>query len=175
LPSLRAAYIPPEVAIAILLLKMSPHDIVHDMKAEYWRGLNKEGNETVERIYTDWCSSKYACEAQRLIREGQDSQWSPLILYASIFVDGGVMNSSQSRSATPVSIAIQNVRKEKYQALIGFVPSECNVSKEVLEGLLDAQGVNKTNRAFILQHTSRQRARMGLLVRDIHAFYGKTT
>ena len=63
------------------------------------------------------------------------------------------MSSSQTRSATPVSIAIQNVRNAKFQSLVGFVPEECNVSVEVLDGLLDEHGINKTGRNFILQAT----------------------
>ena len=39
LPSLKAVHIPLEAAIAILLLKMSPDDIVSDMKPQYWKGV----------------------------------------------------------------------------------------------------------------------------------------
>jgi hypothetical protein len=126
------------------------------MKPQFWNGM-KEGEETVERLYTDWCSSKYACDAQRFVHSWWETNHVPLILYVSIFVDGGLMSSSQKRSATPVSIAIQNVRSEKYQSLVGFVPMEGSVSTEILEGLLDEHGINKTGRKFIMQHTGRQR------------------
>ena len=68
LPSLKAAHIPLEVAIGILLLRMSPDDLVHDMKPEYWRGHDNEGEPSVQRIYTDWCSSRYACDAQEFYK-----------------------------------------------------------------------------------------------------------
>jgi len=156
LPSLKAVHIPLEAAIAILLLKMSPDDIVSDMKPQYWRGTIEE-EDSVERLYTNWCSGKYACDIQRFVRSWWDTRHIPLVLYVSIFVDGGIMSSSQKRSATPVSIAIQNVRNEKFQSLIGFVPEEGCVSNEILEGLLDEHGINKTGRKFIMQHTHRQR------------------
>ena len=157
LPSLHAAYIPLEVALGILLLKISTQDIIHEMKASYWKGVDgKTGEETVERIYTDWSTSKYACEIQEVIRNG-DFERTPLVLYVSIFVDGGVMNSSQTRKAVPVTIAIQNIRKEKFQSLIGFVPEDSCVSRDVLDGLLEEKGYNKTSRDFILQYAHRQR------------------
>jgi hypothetical protein len=157
LPALHAAYIPLEVALGILLLKISTNDIIHEMKARYWRGVNEStGEESVERIYTDWSSSKYACDIQEVVRGG-DFVCTPLVLYVSIFVDGGVMNSSQTRKAVPVTIAIQNVRKEKFQSLIGFVPEESTLSEEILDGLLETKGYNKTSREFILQYAHRQR------------------
>ena len=109
LPSLRAVYIPLEVAFGILLLKMSPNDLIFNMKEEFVNLVEEDGTTSVERIFTNWCSSKYACDIQRLIRDNIEVERVPLILYVSIFVDGGAMNSSQTRSATPVSIAIQNV------------------------------------------------------------------
>jgi len=156
LPSLKAAYIPLEVTLATMLLKISPQNVVHTMKKEEFKEKDANGVEKVERIYTNWCSSKYACETQELIREGADNR-IPLILYMSIFVDGGAMNSSMSRSATPVSIALQNVVNEKYQSLIGFVPEESSVSQEILDGLLVEQGINQTSRQYIMQHAGRQR------------------
>jgi len=56
------------------------------------------------------------------------------------------MSSSQKRSATPVSIAIQNVRNEKFQSLIGFVPEEGCVSNALIgfvpeEGCLHFPGI----------------------------------
>jgi len=145
-----------EVAIGTLLLKMSPDDIVHNMKAEYWQGTDDNGVESVERIYTNWCSGKYAVDIENLIRNGLETDRVPLILYCSLFVDGGVMGSNR-RSATPVSMAIQNVRKAKFQSLLGFVPDDHVVSSEVLEGLLESKGINKSSRKFILQSTDRQR------------------
>ena len=161
LPSLKAYHIPIEVAIGLLLLKASPHDIVHEMKPEYWRGLDNEGEELQERIYTNWCSSKYANDIQRFIRDHIDNPEGnvALLLYVSIFVDGALVSSNNDRSATAVSIAIQNVRNVKLQALVGFVPDDSSVSSEVLDGLLDLEGINKTQRKFILQHTNRQRER----------------
>ena len=156
LPSLKAAHIPLEVAIGTLLLRMSPDDLLHDMKPEYWRGVDKEGEPSVQRIYTDWCSSRYACDVQELVRNSWDTDHDPLIIYVSCFVDGGLM-SHNNRSATQVSIAVQNVRNEKFQSLIGFVPEDCGISEEVLDSLLEKQGINKTNRKFILQCSSRQR------------------
>jgi hypothetical protein len=156
LPSLKAPYIPLEVAIGILLLRMSPDDIVMDMKPEYWTGRDKDGVESVQRIYTDWCSSKYACDVEALFRDNLDTPHVPLILHVSIFVDGGEMSNS-GRSATPVSIAIQNVRNEKFQSLIGFVPEDFGVSVEILDNLLEKKGINKSKRKFILQYASRQR------------------
>jgi len=67
LPSLKAVHIPLEAAIAILLLKMSPDDLVSEMKPQYWRGTIEE-EESVERLYTNWCSGKYACDIQRFVR-----------------------------------------------------------------------------------------------------------
>jgi hypothetical protein len=156
LPSLKASFIPVEVAIGTLLLKMSPDDLVHNMKAEYWRETNNEGVESVERIYTNWCSGKYAIDLQKFYRDSLECERVPIILQCSIFVDGGAMGSN-SRSATQVSIAVQNVRNTKFQSLIGFVPEENALSSEVLEGLLEDKGINKTSRKFILQTTDRQR------------------
>ena len=42
LPALKAAHIPLEVAIGILLLRMSPDDLVENMKPEYWSSVSKE-------------------------------------------------------------------------------------------------------------------------------------
>ena len=66
LPTLKAVHIPLEVAIGLMLLKMSPDDIVEEMKPQYWRNV-KDGKESVERIYTNWASSKYACDAQKFV------------------------------------------------------------------------------------------------------------
>jgi len=157
LPSLKAHYIPLEYVIGLLLLKMSPDDIIHNMKAEFWSGLDRDGAESVQRIYTNWSSSKYAVDIQRLIRDRIDTALIPLILFFSIFIDKGVMNQGQTRSATPVSISLQNIKGTCCQSLIGFVPDHSGTSTEVLDALLAEQGVNKTSRKYILQHTSRQR------------------
>jgi hypothetical protein len=67
------------------------------------------------------------------------------------------MNKGQTRSATQVSISLQNINGTCCQSLIGFVPDNSGTSPEVLDGLLEEQGVNKTSRKYILQYTSRQR------------------
>jgi hypothetical protein len=157
LPSLKAAYIPLEYAIGLLLLKTSPDNIIDNMKAEFWKGLDRQGVQSVQRIYTKWSSSKYAVDIQRLIRDRIDTEIVPLILYFSIFIDKGAMNKGQTRSATQVSISLQNINGTCCQSLIGFVPDNSGTSPEVLDGLLEEQGVNKTSRKYILQYTSRQR------------------
>jgi hypothetical protein len=86
LPSLKALHIPVEVAIGLLLLKMSPEDLVTEMKPQFWRGM-KEGGESVERLYTNWSSSKYACEAQKFVHGWWETKHVPLVLYVSIFVE----------------------------------------------------------------------------------------
>lgn len=63
------------------------------------------------------------------------------------------MNSSQSRSNTPVSIALLNARNQHFQTLVGFVPDQCSTSPEVLDDPLR----NMTQRKFIMQHANRQR------------------
>ena len=106
LPSLKAAHIPLEYAIGLLLLKLSPDDIIENMKAEYWRGPNVDGVETVERLYTNWCSSKFAVDIQDYVMEAWESEHQPIILYFSLFIDKGAMNASQNRTATIVSISL---------------------------------------------------------------------
>ena len=85
LPALKAVNIPIEVAIGILMLKMSPEDLVLDMKAEYWRGV-KDGEPTVERLYTNWCSSKYACEAQSFVRGWWEQERSKSIDFICVYI-----------------------------------------------------------------------------------------
>lgn len=157
MPTVKAAYIPLEVSIGLLLLKLSPEDIIENFVAEYWKGTNNDGEESVERIYTNWASGKYAADLQRFFRDNLETQHVPLLLCFSVFIDKGLMNGVQSRSTTPVSIALQNGRNKHFQTLVGFVPDESGTSPEVLDGLLEEQGINMTQRKFIMQHTKRQR------------------
>lgn len=157
LPSIKAAYIPLEVTIALLLLKLDPEDVIDNFAPEYWTGINNEGEESVQRIYTNWVSGKYAVDIQRLYRDSLDTVHTPLLLCFSIHIDESVMNSGQSRSTTPVSICLQNGRNKNFQNLVGFVPDQNSTSPEVLDGLLEGIGINQTGRNYILQLASRQR------------------
>lgn len=157
LPSIQAPFISLEVTLALLLLKINPEDLILNMDKEFTTITEPDGTESVERLYTGWSSSEYAIEAQELIREGHRTDVNIALIYLSIFVDGGVMSSSSSRSATPVSVSIQNLRGQKYQSLVGFIPEENALSEESLQSILDKKGINKTGQKYILQCTNRQR------------------
>ena len=81
---------------------------------------------------------------------------------------------SNRRSATPVSIAIQNVRNAKYQTLIGFVPEDNVVSLEVMEGLLEAKDINKSSRKCIHSSKYRSSERIRLSTCSDNSFHGQT-
>ena len=152
----RGCFIKLEHAIAELLLRINPNSLVKEMAPEYIENHLQQGGNR-ERIYTGWSSGRYAIELQRQIKEEYEAMGSkmPLILYVSIFIDSAVMNSTHSRSATPVLLSVLN-SKEKDMTLVGLVPGNMAYSKEELRSMLNEIGLNKTAKKYVLQLVPRQ-------------------
>ena len=158
LPPIRGLYVSLETALAFMLLKMNPREIEAEMKPEFIEYMDAETGETVkDRIYQGWKTSQYAYEVQaHIFKMYSNDGIDPLIIYLSVFMDGGSMNANNTRSATPISIYIQNYGGKKCEMLIGFVPEDLPLGDEVLTPKLVAQGFNKTAIQYILQYTKRQ-------------------
>ena len=152
--SIFAKYIPIESALAELFLRMNPKKNFWKMEPQYHE--SKDG--TPERIWSGWHSSNYAVELQEHIlsqySSDSDNTSTPFILYVSVFIDGGSMNSTNTRSATPVIISVLN-SEEALSSLVGFIPS-MNLSDEEVMAIFAHKGFNKTASKYLLQLIPRQ-------------------
>ncbi len=69
-----------------------------------------------------------------------------LLLFVSIFIDGGLMNSTHSRSAIPIVLTILN-DSAKSSTLVGFCSKILHIPDEEFDILLEKKGVTaKSNR-----------------------------
>ena len=94
-----------EDALATLLLKLDPSDITHESKPLYERVNGRN-----QRVYEGFCSGDYPISIQekmlKLSKEKLNGK-PILILYVSTFIDGALMNSGHTRSATPILLIIR--------------------------------------------------------------------
>jgi hypothetical protein len=106
--------------LALLLLKVNPEDLMHDVKAAYIA--KTDGSGCTERLYTDYASGDYPIDVQNVVHGDSRIKYNrkkPLIIYVSIFIDGALMNSTHTTSATPILFPIINDKK-KNSTVVGF-------------------------------------------------------
>ena len=87
----------------MLLLKVNPDDLIQNMKAVFIA--KNDGSGSSERLYTDYGSGDYPIDVQNVVHADSKVKFNgkiPLIIYVSVFIDGALMNSTHTSSATPI-------------------------------------------------------------------------
>ena len=127
-----------EDALATLLLKLDPSDITHECKPLYERVNGRN-----QRVYEGFCTGDYPISIQeKVLKMSKDALNGKriLIFYVSTFIDGALMNSGHTRSATPILLTILNDSR-KSTTLVGFCAKNLHVSDEEIDTILDSKGV----------------------------------
>ena len=103
-----------------------------------------------ERVYGGFCSGDYPIDLQEMLYRDYRSTFNgrrPLLLYVSVFIDGGLMNSTHTRYAIPIVLTILN-DSEKTSTLVGFCSKKMHISDEEIDNILQRNGITaKTNRS----------------------------
>jgi len=131
-------YIKLEDALATLLLKLNPTDVTHECKPLYERVNGRN-----QRVYEGFCTGDYPISIQEKVMKMSEDKLNGqplLILYVSTFIDGALMNSGHTRSATPILLTILNDSR-KSTTLVGFCAKNLHVSDEEIDTILESKGV----------------------------------
>jgi len=154
-PPVRCSSLKVENVLADILLRMNPRNISHTMAPEY-NPVTEETDES-QRIYRGWETSNYAIDIQREVYKkfSDADQSKPLIIYLTCFIDGLVLNSTNSRSAVPVLLSVTN-DKERTRGVIGNIPQNFSLSVEELDALMHEEGLKSSHRKFILKNGKQQ-------------------
>jgi len=144
IPPLKKPSILLENALSFLLLKIVPSNLTKESIP-----LHEIVNGNCERMYEGFCSGDYPIEIQEMMYRDCHLLFhgrKPLLLYVSIFIDGGLMNSTHSRSAIPIVLTILN-DSAKSSTLVGFCSKKLHIPDEEFDILLEKKGVTaKSNR-----------------------------
>jgi len=144
-----------ENALADIFLRMNPVNISRVMAPEFNPQTAEDG--VADRMYRGWESSDYAIDIQREVHNKFEAAGYPipLIIYLSCFIDGLVLNSTNSRSAVPVLLSVIN-DKERTRGVIGNIPQNFSQSVEELDALMEIEGLKSSHRKFILKNGQQQ-------------------
>jgi len=154
IPPKRKAYRTLEDALALLLLKMNPEEMLKEMEPAY-----TTVNGIKERLYSDFSTGDYPIEIQKEVHSRYLVDFKgkkPLVIFLSIFIDGALLNSTKSRSAIPIVVTVLNDTK-KNSTVIAFNVNNVHASSEMLEHVLHQLGITAIGRkADLLKQTLRQ-------------------
>jgi hypothetical protein len=143
-----------EDAFSMLFLKINPDDLSKDSTPIF-----EEVNGEEQRLYGGFCSGDYSIEIQKQIYESCEEDENgrrPLVVYVSTWIDSGLMNSTHTRSTTPIVLTVLN-DSCKNSALIGFCAKSLHITDEFLEQLLQRKGLKgKSNKEQMKKLALRQ-------------------
>ena len=146
-----------EDALALLLLKIDPDDIIVDFKPEFieasYSSLKKE------HLYNGYGSGDYPIHVHDFVHQNFKERFhgkKPRIFFISVFIDGALMNSTHTRSTIPIVITVLNDRK-KSSTVVGFNSGSLPIASETLHNILRNHKIkSKEKRELIVQLALKQ-------------------
>ena len=159
-----------EDALALLFLKMNPNDLTKESRPVF-----EEVNGETQRVYNGFCSGDYPIDIQKLVYEeyGKDGTGRlPLILYFSLWIDSGLMNSTHTRSTTPIVITALN-DSSKNSELLGFCAKSLHITDEELDQKLDKKGLKSKSSKQELKKLALRQANWDYINSIIGSFQGR--